>query len=58
MQPEDISQKTQSSITGIQSLRLPANYGATLGVKKLLTNVPVGRPKKAQFFRTCVFRSS
>ena len=36
----------------LQSLRLPANYGATFGVKKLLTNVPVGKPKKANFFRT------
>ncbi len=38
--------------TDLKSLRLPANYGATFGVKKLLTSVPVGRPKKAQFFRT------
>ena len=38
--------------TDLNSLRLPANYGATLGVKKLLTNVLVGRPKKPQFFRT------
>jgi hypothetical protein len=38
----------------LKSLRLPANYGATLGVKKLLTNVPVGKPKKPQFFRTHV----
>ena len=36
----------------LKSLRLPANYGATLGVKKLLTNVHVGKPKKPQFFRT------
>jgi hypothetical protein len=35
----------------LKSLRLPANYGATLGVKKLLTNVSVGKPKKALFFR-------
>ena len=40
------------SLTSIKSLRLPANYGATLGVKKLLTNVAVGKPKKAIFFRT------
>jgi hypothetical protein len=40
------------SLTSIKSLRLPANYGATLGVKKLLTNVSVGKPKKAIFFRT------
>ena len=36
----------------IKSLRLSANYGATLGVKKVLTTVPVGKPKKPQFFRT------
>lgn len=39
-------------ILDLQALRLPANYGATLGVKKLLTNVPVSKPKKVQFFRT------
>ena len=44
----------QIGITGadINSLRLPSNYGATLGVKKVLTTVPVGKPKKPQFFRT------
>ena len=36
----------------LKSLRLPATYGATLGVKKLLTTVPVCKPKKPQFFRT------
>jgi hypothetical protein len=36
----------------LHSLRLPANYGANFGVKKLLTNVPVGKPKKPTFFRT------
>jgi hypothetical protein len=35
----------------LSALRLPPNYGATLGVKKLLTSVPVGKPKKSQFFR-------
>jgi hypothetical protein len=35
----------------IKSLRLAADYGETLGVKKVLTNVPVGKPKKHQFFR-------
>lgn len=43
---------TSSLALDIKSLRLPANYGATLGVKKLLTNVPVGRPEKMFFFRT------
>lgn len=38
--------------TDLKALRLSANYGATLGVKKLLTNVLVGKPKKPQFFRT------
>jgi hypothetical protein len=33
------------------ALRLPANYGATLGVKKILMAVPVGKPSKARFFR-------
>ena len=41
-----------SSVLDLQALRLPANYGATLGVKKLLTNVPVRKPRKPQFFRT------
>ena len=30
---------TSSLALDIKSLRLPANYGATLGVKKLLTNL-------------------
>jgi hypothetical protein len=41
-----------TTVSDLKSLRLPANYGATLGVKKLLTNVLVGKPKKPQFFRT------
>ena len=45
-------QAAASVLTDLQALRLPANYGATLGVKKLLTNVPVSKPKKPQFFRT------
>lgn len=36
----------------LKNVRLPTNYGATLGVKKLLTTVQVGKPKKPQFFRT------
>ncbi len=43
---------TKATTTDLKSLRLPANYGATLGVKKLLTTVPVGKPRKPQFFRT------
>ena len=41
-----------SSAIDLNSLRLPANYGATMGVKKLLTSVPVRKPRRPQFFRT------
>jgi len=34
------------------SLRLSQNFGQTLGVKKILTTVPVGKPPKDRFFRT------
>ena len=33
------------------ALRLPANYSAGLGVKKVLNKVPVGKPDKTKFFR-------
>lgn len=35
----------------LNALRLPATYGATLGVKKVLNNIPVGKFKKSLFFR-------
>ena len=35
----------------LAALRLPTNYGATLGVKKILTAVPIRKPNKAQFYR-------
>jgi len=44
--------RKESVLTNIESLRLPSNYGYAFGVKKVLTNVPVGKPKKARFFRT------
>jgi len=47
--PKQAVSKTTSDL---KSLRLPANYGATLGVKKLLTTVHVGKPQKSHFFRT------
>jgi len=34
------------------SLRLTQNFSETLGVEKVLTTVPVGRPSKDRFFRT------
>jgi hypothetical protein len=55
MQTQTTPKQTATAPTtgpDLKSLRLPANYGATLGVKKLLTNVLVGKPKKPQFFRT------
>jgi hypothetical protein len=53
MQDKNVAQQnTSSKVSTLNALRLPANYGVTLGVKKLLTTVPVGKPKKAQFFRT------
>lgn len=51
--PNQVEPST-TTFNDLKSLRLPANYGATLGVKKLLTNVPVGKPKKTQFFRVHV----
>ena len=35
----------------LNAMRLPANYGATLGVKKVLNTVHVGKPDKARFIR-------
>ena len=49
--PTSTQKAVPSALADLQALRLPANYGATLGVKKLLTTVSVGRPKKHQFFR-------
>ncbi len=49
--PDTSGQAKAPTHPDLALLRLPANYGATLGVKKLLTNVPVGKPKKHQFFR-------
>jgi hypothetical protein len=34
------------------TLRLSQNFGQTLGVKKVLTTIPVGKPTKDRFFRT------
>ncbi len=50
---EDSSPPTPKTTTrsDLESLRLSSNFGATLGVKKLLTNVLVTKPKKMQFFR-------
>jgi hypothetical protein len=44
-------QTDNQSLTDLSALRLPTNYGATLGVQKLLTTVPVGKPNRSTFFR-------
>ena len=49
---QPITPKAIDPITDLHALRLPANYGVTLGVKKLLTTVPVTKPKKSSFFRS------
>jgi len=36
----------------IASLRIPSNFGVSLGVKKILNLVPVGKPTPTQFFRS------
>lgn len=38
--------------TPFSSLRLSQNFGQALGVKKVLTLVPVAKPSKDRFFRT------
>jgi hypothetical protein len=46
-----INSSTNTSLDELKALRLPANYGSTLGVEKLLSIVPVGKPNKGTFFR-------
>lgn len=35
----------------LNALRLPQNFGETLGVKRMITRVPVRKPNKTDFFR-------
>lgn len=35
----------------LDALRLPQNFGESLGVKRLITRVPVRKPLKTEFFR-------
>lgn len=48
-----MSENTQSLIPGfdLNALRLPQNFGESLGVKRLITRLPVRKPLKAEFFR-------
>ena len=46
--------ETQSTLTtgfNLNALRLPQNFGETLGVRKAITRVPVRKPNKTDFFR-------
>ena len=36
----------------LDAIRLPQDFGASSGVKKLLTTVPVRKPNKSLFIRT------
>jgi hypothetical protein len=35
----------------LDALRLPQNFGESLGVKKLITRIPIRKPNKTEFFR-------
>ena len=51
--PKHVPPATPSAVLlDLKALRLPADYGATYGVRKLLTTVPVGKPRGGTFFRT------
>ena len=43
--------KVKEPTQDLKLLRLPANYGANLGVKKILSTVVVAKPKRGHFFR-------
>jgi hypothetical protein len=51
---QDLSQGPRQPLLpgfDLDALRLPQNFGESLGVKRLLTRVPVRRPLKTEFFR-------
>ena len=51
--PKHVPPATPSAVLlDLKALRLPADYGATFGVRKLLTTVPVNKPRGGTFFRT------
>jgi hypothetical protein len=54
IQPTNIDAESPAIAGGssvINQLRLPADFTKNFGTKKILTNVPVGRPNKEKFFR-------
>lgn len=51
---EKFTMEIQSNLTtgfNLNALRLPQNFGESLGVRKAITRVPVRKPNKTDFFR-------
>lgn len=51
---EQSAMEIQSALStgfNLNALRLPQNFGETLGVRKIITRVPVRKPNKTDFFR-------
>lgn len=53
MSSENDTKKPESIVPGfdLDALRLPQNFGEALGVKKLITRIPIRKPIKTEFFR-------
>ncbi len=53
MKNDDDKNKNLPLVPGfdLEALRLPQNFGEALGVKKLITHIPIRKPTKAEFFR-------
>ena len=49
--PQVEHKATPSGLPDLDSLRLGQDYGATLGVKKLITTVPYRKPNRQEFVR-------
>ena len=45
VQPTDAAGGASSAVPDVNSLRLPQDFAATVGVKPLLVNVPVTKPR-------------
>jgi hypothetical protein len=48
----EVTEDSTQAPSQFASLRMSQNFGQTLGVKKVLATVPVGKPPKDRFFRT------
>ena len=52
--PRESQDKPLSALTNhinLEEIRLPQDYASTVGVKKVLTTVPIHKPGKQTFFR-------